>query len=400
MNTVRERFLIFWAMLSMLAMLSGCAEVSIADSPPPITTTQPKTESALASVNRTYAALLKDIVTPDGLVRYDVLGESPRRRSLQAIVAVYAKADLPSGDDEKLAFLCNAYNVNVLKMVVGETAKEDFTSVMDIPGFFDTRSITVAGKQMTLNGLENEQIRPMGDPRIHAALVCAAMSCPPLRGEPYTADRLDEQLNDQSRRWINDPNRNGIAADVGHLVGLDLNPIRARVGSVPKSARGGEGVIDRKRSTGGSAARQVCRGQRAITTRTQYAHVAVVDRGDIDRHVVLVGNRQSALGETLVDGLLHRLDQRPGPGLIFGAGNHPQVNAIGFGVNTQIRIFLPKELGYLLVDGRLRHAQGLDITGYRHFFIHHFPQPGRHLLFPNGVHLAGRSGHAHDDLAL
>ena len=81
---------------------------------------------------------------------------------------------------------------------------------MDIPGFFDTLAITVTGKQMTLNGLENEQIRPMGDPRIHAALVCAAMSCPPLRAEPYKAERLDEQLNDQSRRWINDPNRNGI----------------------------------------------------------------------------------------------------------------------------------------------------------------------------------------------
>ena len=216
MNTVRERFLILCAMVSTLAMFSGCAEASTADSPPPITTTQPKTESTLASVNRTYAALLKDIVTPDGLVRYDVLGESPRRRSLQEIVAVYAKADLPSGDDEKLAFLCNAYNVNVLNMVVSETAKEGFTSVMDVPGFFDTLSITVAGKQLTLNALENEHIRPMGDPRIHAALVCAAMSCPPLRDEPFTAKQLDEQLNDQCRRWINDPTRNGID-DQGRL---------------------------------------------------------------------------------------------------------------------------------------------------------------------------------------
>ena len=210
MNTVRKRFVIFWAMVSMLAMFSGCAEASTADPPPPITTTQPKTESALASVNRTYAALLKDIVTPDGLVRYDVLGEAPRLRRLQEIVAAYAKADLPPGDDEKLAFLCNAYNVNVLKMVVGEAAKEGFTSVMDIPGFFDTLSITVAGKQMTLNALENEQVRPLGDPRIHAALVCAAMSCPPLRGEPYSAKRLDKQLNDQCRRWINNPKQNRI----------------------------------------------------------------------------------------------------------------------------------------------------------------------------------------------
>ena len=45
----------------------------------------------------------------------------------------------------------------------------------------------------------------MRDPRIHAALVCAARSCPPLRREAYVAERVDEQLDDNVREWLADP---------------------------------------------------------------------------------------------------------------------------------------------------------------------------------------------------
>ena len=207
MNRIRERFVILCAMLSMLPILTGCAEASSADPSPPITTTKPKADTPPASVDRTLAALLKMVVTKDGLVRYDALNKEPQRRNLQEIVAAYSQAELPQGKSEKLAFLCNAYNVNVLDMVVTRSTQQILKSVMDVPGFFDTLTITVAGRKMTLNDLENDHIRPIGDPRIHAALVCAAMSCPPLRGEPYTSKQLDKQLTDQCRRWINDPTK-------------------------------------------------------------------------------------------------------------------------------------------------------------------------------------------------
>ena len=34
------------------------------------------------------------------------------------------------------------------------------------------------------------------------ALVCAAKGCPILRSEAYTAEKLNEQLDDQSRRYL------------------------------------------------------------------------------------------------------------------------------------------------------------------------------------------------------
>ncbi|MCP3906149.1 MAG: DUF547 domain-containing protein [Planctomycetes bacterium] len=154
-----------------------------------------------------YGRLLEEIVTPKGLVRYDQLRQPDLLARLDAIVRGFAGVPLPADRAERLALWCNAYNANVLAFAVRDSAKPGFTGVNAVDGFFKKRPITVARQDLTLDRLENERVRPLGDPRTHAALVCAAMSCPPLRAEPYDAKRLDAQLDDQSRRWVNDPTR-------------------------------------------------------------------------------------------------------------------------------------------------------------------------------------------------
>ena len=58
----------------------------------------------------------------------------------------------------------------------------------------------MGGKTYSLNQIEHELIRPhFKEPRIHFAVVCAAVGCPPLRNEVYAADRLDEQLEEQAQ---------------------------------------------------------------------------------------------------------------------------------------------------------------------------------------------------------
>jgi hypothetical protein len=67
----------------------------------------------------------------------------------------------------------------------------------------------VAGRERTLDEIENEILRGrFRDPRIHVALVCGATSCPRLRREAYRGDRLDAQLDDQARWFVNDGSRN------------------------------------------------------------------------------------------------------------------------------------------------------------------------------------------------
>ena len=61
------------------------------------------------------------------------------------------------------------------------------------------------GQNLMLGHIEHEILRKeFNEPRIHMAMVCAAMGCPPLRGEPYEGDKLDEQLDDQTRRFLGD----------------------------------------------------------------------------------------------------------------------------------------------------------------------------------------------------
>jgi hypothetical protein len=46
------------------------------------------------------------------------------------------------------------------------------------------------------------------DPRIHFAIVCASRSCPKLRSEAYRAPRVNAQLEEGARAFVNDPARN------------------------------------------------------------------------------------------------------------------------------------------------------------------------------------------------
>ena len=57
-----------------------------------------------------------------------------------------------------------------------------------------------------LDEVEGEA-RASGDPRVHFAVVCASTSCPDLLGEAFVAQRLDQQLAEQSDRFLTDPDK-------------------------------------------------------------------------------------------------------------------------------------------------------------------------------------------------
>jgi hypothetical protein len=71
-------------------------------------------------------------------------------------------------------------------------------------GFFTGDRIRVAGEKMSLNRLEKEKIiKGFKEPRIHFAVNCASVSCPPLYSEPFTAEQLETQLDLLTRRFLN-----------------------------------------------------------------------------------------------------------------------------------------------------------------------------------------------------
>lgn len=126
-------------------------------------------------------------------------------RSLEA-----SQADAVEGR-EKLAFWINAYNILAIEIVA---RNYPVASIKDVGSLlrpvWKRQAGTIDGRDVTLEGIEHRTLRPLGDPRIHGAIVCASLSCPPLRREPYRAESLDAQLDDNMRRWLADPRKGAV----------------------------------------------------------------------------------------------------------------------------------------------------------------------------------------------
>ena len=122
--------------------------------------------------------------------------------------------------EEKLVFWMNAYNVMAVKMVLDHYPVE---SIKDAGSFFKAvwkKEVgTVGGKKRTLNEIEHEILRKLGEPRIHVAIVCASVSCPDLRKEAYTVKDMDAQLDDQLRLFLANKEK-GLRADGSKRVHL------------------------------------------------------------------------------------------------------------------------------------------------------------------------------------
>lgn len=107
--------------------------------------------------------------------------------------------------DERLAFLINAYNALAIQSVLdGLSPARPFGRLR----FFLLHRYRIAGRRRTLYGLEHRELIPMGEPRIHFAIVCASASCPRLRASAYRPESLDALLEDDTREFVNDPDRN------------------------------------------------------------------------------------------------------------------------------------------------------------------------------------------------
>jgi hypothetical protein len=126
--------------------------------------------------------------------------------------------------DEKLAFWINAYNILAIDLVRRHFPVDSIRSIGSLLApVWKKEAGEIGGRTYSLHEIEHDILRPMGEPRIHAAIVCASLSCPPLRREPYRAATLGAQLEDNVRRWLADP-RKGARIDRSART-LYLSPI-------------------------------------------------------------------------------------------------------------------------------------------------------------------------------
>ena len=180
--------------------------------------------TALASSLRALRSRLKaEMVSDSGRVDYAGLRESDAFVELRRTSQLLQDVDLSSlaDDNARIAFWTNLYNVLAIHGVIELGIRE---SVMEIPSFFGTVSYVIGGFTVSLDEIENGILRrnaphpatgtkpfregdarlallpSIVDPRIHAALVCASSSCPPVAF--YDAEHLDSQLDLAARGYV------------------------------------------------------------------------------------------------------------------------------------------------------------------------------------------------------
>ncbi|MGD1920426.1 MAG: DUF547 domain-containing protein [Pleurocapsa sp.] len=151
-----------------------------------------------------YAEVLQTYVDDQGLVDYAGLQANREQldRFNQSLGAVSPKTYAAWNEAEQIAFLSNAYNAFTLQSIIDQDPIKE--SIRDIRGVWNRRKFNLAGEEKTLDNIEHDTLRKnFNEPRIHVALVCAAISCPPLRNEPYLPEKLDAQLDDQTVKFAN-----------------------------------------------------------------------------------------------------------------------------------------------------------------------------------------------------
>jgi len=166
--------------------------------------------------NVLYTAVLEEYVQ-DGRVDYSGLCEDERFASYVNQLAT-VDPDTIGDNDERLAFWINLYNAYTLKIICDNYPLESIND-LHLGGLvvgtvlkktvWDKKFVKTDGEELSLNHVEHEIIRSeFRDPRAHFAIVCASVSCPPLRAESYEGGRLGDQLDDQARIFFSEPDKN------------------------------------------------------------------------------------------------------------------------------------------------------------------------------------------------
>ena len=196
---VNLRRLVLGSVLSLAGLLFACRESGTA-------------QEGLHT-NRDHSlwdSILQESVS-DGVVDYGKI--KSRYADLQKYLQSLAKIDRKGlSRQERLTLEINAYNAGCIN---GVLSSGEIKSVEDVGRFFKKTKVTVGGEVLSLDALEHKSLRKLGEPRIHFAIVCASISCPPLISKAYSAEKLDEDLDRQLRSFLADESKNRLDRENG-----------------------------------------------------------------------------------------------------------------------------------------------------------------------------------------
>lgn len=160
-----------------------------------------------------FDRLLRKYVDCDGNVCYKAWqGNQTDFHELVGYLNSIGQGDIHTSStrESQLAFGINAYNALAIHAVLTHYPMMSVQLLNRKDAkfkIFDHHTVWLGGEYRSLNQIEGDLLRPIGEPRIHFALVCAARGCPRLRKEAYLPERLEHQLTDNALHFFGSTNR-------------------------------------------------------------------------------------------------------------------------------------------------------------------------------------------------
>jgi hypothetical protein len=215
-----------WAILFLFAAgLSSCST----------NLKMPSAEPVSSSVAlKAYAKVLQKFVNEKGEVDFEGIQRAPA--DLETYVSYVSQKKFSDFTDpqELLAHHINAYNALSMYTVVQKGIPETNAGLKKVFFFYFTK-LVIGQEKMSLVDYETNHIRSKGEDRIHWSLNCMAVSCPRLPKEPFTGEKLNQQLqkdaveffNSDKNIRIDDKERTLLVTEILHFFPEDFVPKKA-----------------------------------------------------------------------------------------------------------------------------------------------------------------------------
>ena len=162
-----------------------------------------------------WTELLQQYVDQDGMVDYSGFVKDSVKLKTYTNLLTQNYPGTAWSKNEQLAYWINAYNAFTVMLIVDNYPVEsikDLNPSLTIPtirSVWTKEWFKIGDEDFSLDFIEHKILRKEFDePRIHFAINCASYSCPVLRAEAYYGDKIEAQLNEQARLFINDESRN------------------------------------------------------------------------------------------------------------------------------------------------------------------------------------------------
>jgi hypothetical protein len=168
-----------------------------------------------------WDSLLSRYVSSEGKVNYPGFLESEQELDAYLELLNSMPPDTSQwSESEQLAYWINAYNAFTIKLIVDNYPIQSIQDLHPFPyiPFFHTvwhkKLFRINGLPISLDHIEHALLRvQFEEPRIHFAINCASVSCPPLFNRAYQPHLLDKQLENAARGFMGNPEFNQIGPD-------------------------------------------------------------------------------------------------------------------------------------------------------------------------------------------